>query len=94
MTTTEGTDANSLAFGEFLYPRSQEEFEWYINEVSIRSYLNTGVDVEFGDTLLTLATPTNELTNGDFVVVARQVRDGESAEVDLSLIHIYVNMRM
>ncbi len=82
LTTTEGTDANSLAFGEFLYPRSQEEFEWYINAVSIRSYLNTGVDVEFGDTLLTLATPTNELTNGYFVVVARQVRDGESAEVD------------
>ncbi len=82
LTTSEGTDTNSLAFGEFLYPRSQEDFDWYINEVSIRSYLNTGVDVEFGDTLLTLATPTEELNNGYFVVVARQVRDGEGAEVD------------
>ncbi len=86
LTTAEGTDANSLAFGEFLYPRSQEEFDWYLEEVSIRSYLNTGVDVEFGDTLLTLATPTEELENGYFVVVARQIREGESAQVDTAAI--------
>ncbi len=82
LTTEVGTDANSLAFGEFLYPRSPEEFDWFIGEVNKRSYLNTGVDVKFSDTLLTLATPTDELTNGYFVVVARQVREGETANVD------------
>ncbi len=94
LTTSEGTDANSLAFGEFLYPRSEEEFDWYVNEVSIRSYLKTGVDVTFGDTLLTLATPTEELDHGYFVVVARQVREGESAEVDMAAISQNANPLM
>lgn len=66
-------DADSVAdMQEFLY------------NVQVRSVLNTGVDVLPSDELLTLSTCTYEFDNARFVVVARRVRDGESAEVDTS----------
>ncbi len=64
---------------------TQEEFDEYYNEVMKRTYYNTEVDVEFGDELLTLSTCLfSEYYDARFVVVARKVRDGESAAVDTS----------
>ena len=68
-------DADSVAdIQEFLY------------NVQIRSVLNTGVDVQPSDELLTLSTCTYEFDNARFVIVARRLRDGESAEIDPSLV--------
>lgn len=66
-------DADSVAdMQEFLY------------NVQIRSILNTGVDVQPSDELLTLSTCTYEFEDARFVIVARRLRDGESAEIDSS----------
>ena len=60
------------------------QFNRYLNEVQQRSFIDTGVDVVYGDKLLTLSTCTYEFDDARLVVVARRVRDGESPTVDVS----------
>lgn len=66
---------------------SKEEFNSYILDIMDRSILWTDVDLEYGDSLLTLSTcymySPYENTDTRCVVFARKVRDGESAEVDV-----------
>ncbi len=59
-------------------------FNVYLNEIMQRSVINTGVDAVYGDRLLTLSTCTYEFPEARLVVVARRVREGESATVDLT----------
>ena len=71
---TDFSDGNTVAFA---------------NEVASRSFfINTDVDVQPTDHFLTLSTCTYMLDRGErvnarFVVVARRVRDGESADVNV-----------
>lgn len=78
-----------------VYPYTQvlefggkEEFNSYILDIMDRSILWTDVDLEYGDSLLTLSTcymySPYENTDTRCVIFARKVRDGESAEVDVS----------
>lgn len=59
-------------------------FNIYLNEITQRSIINTGVDAVYGDQFLTLSTCTYEFNDARLVIVARRVRDGESSQVDLS----------
>ena len=52
-----------------------------LDNIRARSMFNTQVDVKEGDRLLTLSTCTFELSDLRLVVMARQVREGESLEV-------------
>ena len=61
------------------------EFDSWINEAYSRSLINTGVDVNIDDSILTLVTCTNEIKDGRFVVMARKVREGEDSNVDTSV---------
>ncbi len=61
-----------------------ERYAAYLNELSQRSLYDTGVDVLPTDKILTLSTCSHEFTDARFVVVARLVRNGETAEVDVS----------
>ena len=67
---------------------NEGEFYDYIGKIMDRSQFYTDVDLEYGDELLTLSTCYYPLgkENADtrFVVFARRVREGESAEVDTS----------
>ena len=71
----------------------------FYDEIQQRSYIHTGVDVQPGDKLLTLSTCTyffdrnGRLENARFAVIARLVRDGESEEVDTSLVTVNDNVR-
>lgn len=56
---------------------TQEDFDWYIGEVLKRSMIVSGVDVEYGDDILTLSTCTVEFEDSRFVVYARKLREGE-----------------
>ena len=71
----------------FINANDLADIQEYIYNVQARSVLNTGVDVLPSDELLTLSTCTYEFENARFVVVARRLRDGESAEVDPSLVY-------
>ena len=54
-----------------------------VGQMQIRSIINAPVDVLPGDELLTLSTCTYEFDDARLVVVARKVREGESASVDV-----------
>ncbi len=79
------TDENTLGFA---------------NEVAFRSYfVNPSIDVEPTDKFITLSTCSHSLdiggmVNARFVVVARIVRPGESAEVDVSAAYDNPERRM
>lgn len=63
---------------------NSDEFYNYILECMDRSIYETGVDIEYGDELLTLSTCDESLFKDGvrLVVVARRVRENESPEVD------------
>ena len=48
----------------------------FLNQLRLRTIINTGVDVNTSDTLLTLSTCTYEFNEACFVVVACRVREG------------------
>ena len=68
----------------FLKAKDQESLDWYLEEIGKRSYYSTDVDVELGDKLLTLQTCTNDQYDTKLIVVARRVRPGEEAQVDVN----------
>ena len=82
---TDFSDSNTVAFA---------------NEVASRSFVvNPSVDVQPTDRFLTLSTCTYMLDRGSrvnarFVVVARLVRDGESAEGDVDRAFAHEDRRM
>jgi len=66
---------------------SKEAFNSFVLDIMDRSVLWTDVDLTYGDSILTLSTchyPYGEAIDTRCVVFARKVRDGESAEVDVS----------
>ena len=62
---------------------SDEQFLYWINEVKKRSIINTPVQIEASDEILTLQTCTYEFDNARYVVFARRVRSGESLVVNV-----------
>lgn len=81
-----GTVADDL----YLYDITQDFFETppdfnlWINEARQRSLINTTVDVLPDDEILSLVTCCYDFDNARLVVMARRVREGESAAVDTS----------
>lgn len=75
-------------YTKYVYFKSSDEFYDYIKEVMDRSKYTTGVDVEYGDELLTLSTcdGTTGFEDMRLVIVARKVRENESPDVDTSKI--------
>lgn len=60
----------------------RERYEDFIYNVNLRSQIITDVDTQFGDHFVTLSTCSTEFEPSRFVVIARKVRPGESADVD------------
>lgn len=81
---------NTLEYqGEFFnYLRGDFESDYdflnFVYQIRLRSLFDCPVDVNEHDTLVTLSTCTYDFQDFRFVVVARKVRDGESADVDIS----------
>ena len=70
-----------------------ERYASYLSELSQRSLYDTGVDVLPTDKILTLSTCSHEFEDARFVVVARLVRKGESATVDVTRASVNENPR-
>lgn len=67
-------DENSDAFKyyEFVNAGSEEEFMNFVNNVKAMSVIDTGVNVEYGDKLVTLSTCAYHVKDGRFAVVAKK----------------------
>jgi len=57
---------------------SAESFNGYVRQIKARSYVNTGVDVEYGDKLISLQTCIYDFDYEFLYVIGRLVRPGES----------------
>ena len=57
------------------YFNNLEEFDDYMANIKAMSFYDTGVDVEYGDSLITLSTCSYHTENGRFVVVAKKMTD-------------------
>ncbi|MDE5834175.1 MAG: class B sortase [Ruminococcus sp.] len=56
-----------------------EDFDYYVNRIKRDQLLDTGVDITYGDKLLTLSTCYADADNTRFIMLARRLRDGEVA---------------
>ena len=75
----------------------ENSFNSFILDIMDRSVLWTDVDLTYGDSILTLSTcyyPYGSNIDTRCVVFARKVREGESAEVDVSKAQINENPLM
>ncbi|MBR2876657.1 MAG: class B sortase, partial [Clostridia bacterium] len=61
-------------------------FEEYIVELNKRKLYETGVDILPTDKLVTLCTCTYEFDNARLLVIGRMLREGESEEIDKTLV--------
>ncbi len=85
---TTSSPKNGFAYHRTAF-KSDEQFATFIDKIRARSLYDFGdVDVTVDDQLLTLSTCSNKkdttLEDGRTVIVARRLRDGESATVDTS----------
>lgn len=90
ITNADESEDNGYIFN-YVYPHLDgENFNGYISEVNKRTLYKTDVDINNNDKILTLSTCSREMDTNNYradariVIVARLVRDGESAEVDTS----------
>lgn len=93
------TDADYDASGwyfDYIFTQLKDDNERleYIAELDQRKLYSTGVDILPSDKLLTLSTCTYDFSSERLVVVGRLVREGESAEVDVSKAVANNNPRM
>ena len=70
----------------------KKSFDTFKENLLARTAVNTGVDFNEDDKYITLSTCSNEFEPSRFVVIGRRVRDGESAEVNVSLAEINSDM--
>lgn len=59
-----------------------EEFDTWVAEAYQRSIINTGVDAQYSDDIITLITCCEDFDNARLVVMARKTRKGEDSSVD------------
>lgn len=98
MVNTDITNMDVFNFHDYV-DMTESQFKYYIDNVMKRTYFNTGVDVKFGDQLLTLSTCDTEVINSNttpyrMALVARKVRSGESPEVDVTKAAINKSVEM
>lgn len=65
-------------FYQFFQADTEAEFEDFYQNVKALSLYDTGVTAEFGDRFLTLSTCSYHVTNGRFVVVAKEIESGDT----------------
>lgn len=84
MVNTSRSRGEVFPFQNYVTFNSKDEFNYYVSECLDRSYYYTGIDMQYGDELLTLCTCDFSLFKTDvrLVVVARKVRDDESSILD------------
>ncbi len=84
MTNSRAAQDNGYIFPYNFIDIDDGKFMDYISEIKKRSFYDTGVDVNINDKLLTLSTCCYDFSDARLVVVAREKRANESANIDVS----------
>jgi len=75
--TSGSYDATDFHYWNMEELDTKEDFDFFVDRCKSWAMLDTGVDVQYGDKLLTLSTCYADEDNSRFLVVARRLRDGE-----------------
>ena len=81
--TTDPAIGEVFNYFNFVRTKNEERIQWYLDQVQARSFFLTTVDVNTSDKLLTIQTCANDRYDTKVCLVARKVRPGESADVDV-----------
>ena len=68
-------DSTAFKYYEFVNAGSKEEFEKYVENIKAMSLIDTGVEVEYGDELITLSTCAYHVKDGRFAIVAKKIKE-------------------
>ena len=68
-------ESTDFKYYQFVNAGSREEFDSYIDNIKKMSIRDTGVDVKFGDKLVTLSTCAYHVKDGRFAVVGKKIED-------------------
>ncbi len=83
LTNTKSEHGEVFNYWTKVYFDSKTDFDSYVAECLDRSYFYTGVDLQYGDELLTLSTcDFSMFSDMRLVVIARKVRADESTSMD------------
>lgn len=66
-------DSTEFKYYDFHQANTQEEFDYWYDNIKALSIYDTGVTAELGDEFITLTCCAYHVTNGRFVVVAKRV---------------------
>ena len=69
---------------------TEDDFNYYVDTVKQNSLVDTGVDVQYGDKLLTLSTCYADADNSRFIVVARRLREHETSMDNIDRTEAYI----
>ena len=66
-------ESTDFKYYEFVNAGTEEEFLNYVDNIKRMSVIDTGVEVKYGDKLLTLSTCAYHVKDGRFAVIARKM---------------------
>lgn len=66
--------STAFKYYEFVNAGSEEEFLDFVENVKKMSVIDTGVEVEYGDKLITLSTCAYHVKDGRFAVIAKKIQ--------------------
>ncbi len=69
------SDEEVFKYYQFYQADTQEEFDYFYENIKELSLYDTGVEAEFGDTFLTLSTCAYHVDDGRLVVVAKKIKN-------------------
>lgn len=96
LTNAEESADNGYVFN-YIYPHmGKDNMVGYIEQVNQRMLYDTGVSLEPGDKIITLSTCTYDYgsINTRLVIVGRLLHEGESEDIDVSLVKARESYRM
>ncbi|SEF44135.1 sortase B [Eubacterium ruminantium] len=73
-TNIKDKDDTSFKYYNFFWAASEEDFDYYVDNVRYLTNYNIAESAKYGDKLLTLSTCSYHTDNGRFVVVAKKIK--------------------
>ena len=84
LTNSKESDDNGYVLPYNFIDIGEQKFEEYIDEIDKRKFYTTGIDIAPTDKILTLSTCAYDFDDARLVVIARERREGESINIDVS----------
>lgn len=78
-------------YADYIELDDPNTFKVFMDNVMVRTLIFTGVDVKYGDKILTLSTCSTEFEPSRHIIMARKIREGEDETVDTSKFEINPN---